>query len=91
MFDMKCDDCGRSCGQHAFVMTTEVISNPCPMHLRDTGRTKLTDDTSSIKYILCQKCYRKRGLPNVYASLNEGTLTFDDVERKEPYKDENEG
>lgn len=32
----------------------------------DNGEPKITDGNTHIRFLLCQKCYREMGLPNIY-------------------------
>ena len=66
MIELKCDRCGKDCGLQARVIDVHVISNPNPVNFEDTGAVKLTDDSTHIRYMLCQICYDKQGFPNPY-------------------------
>ena len=76
MVKVLCDKCGKDCELNALAITTEVIHNPCPVHLQDCGDLQITVDRSRIRYILCQKCYIGLSLPNVYETIREKELKF---------------
>lgn len=79
MVKVLCDKCGKDCGLNALAITTEVINNPCPVHLQDCGELQITCDHSRIRYILCQECYIGLGLPNVYSTIRNKKLEFRDT------------
>lgn len=83
MIKVFCDKCGKDCELNAFAITTEIIHNPCPVHLQDCGELKITGDHSKIRYVLCQDCYINLGLPNVYTTIREKILKFRDKEKAE--------
>lgn len=66
MIELKCDRCGENCGLNARVIDIHVVHNPNPVRFGDIGEIHLTDDNTHIRYILCQNCYGKQGLPNPY-------------------------
>ena len=66
MIELKCDRCGKNCDLQARVIGVHVISNPNPVRFDDIGEIRLTDDPTHIRYMLCQSCYDKQGLPNPY-------------------------
>lgn len=66
MIELKCDRCGRNCDLNASVIDIRVIHNPNPVRFSDIGEIRLTDDTTHIRYMLCQSCYAEQGLPNLY-------------------------
>lgn len=82
MIKVLCDKCGKDCELNALVITTEVIHNPCPVHLQDCGDLQITGDHSKIRYILCQECYINLGLPNVYSAIRNKKLEFRDIEKR---------
>lgn len=66
MIKLECDRCGENCDLNAYVITVDVIHNPNPVSFEDTGSIRLTDDTTHIRYMLCQECYKLLGFPNPY-------------------------
>lgn len=66
MIELKCDRCGKDCDLQARVIDVRVISNPNPVRLDDIGEVRLTDDDTHFRYMLCQNCYDKQGLPNPF-------------------------
>lgn len=66
MIELKCDRCGESCDLQARVIDVHVVSNPNPVRFEDIGEICLTDNSSHIRYMLCQKCYDKLRFPNPY-------------------------
>lgn len=66
MIELKCDRCGENCGLNASVIDIHVVHNPNPVRFGDIGEIRLTDDNTHIRYMLCQSCYDKQGLPNPY-------------------------
>lgn len=51
---------------NASVIDIHVVHNPNPVRFGDIGEIRLTDDNTHIRYMLCQSCYDKQGLPNPY-------------------------
>jgi len=79
MVQVICDKCGNGCGLNAYAITVDVIHNPKPSNIGDTyGKPILTDDTASMRFCLCQDCYRKLGFPNIYKVLRKGSMTEED-------------
>lgn len=76
MLELKCNRCKKDSGRIAYVMTTELIHNPTPQHIFDGGDIRITDTHHRIKYMLCQDCYIKTGLPNIYKAVEEEEVTF---------------
>lgn len=66
MIELKCDRCGKNCELNAYVLDVRVVHNPNPVRFDDIGEIRLTDDNTHIRYMLCQSCYDKQGLPNPY-------------------------
>lgn len=66
MIELKCDRCGENCGLNASVIDIHVVHNPNHVRFGDIGEIRLTDDNTHIRYMLCQSCYDKQGLPNPY-------------------------
>ena len=82
MVKVLCDKCGEDCELNALAITTEVIHNPCPVHLQDCGDLQITGDHTRIRYILCQECYIGLGLPNVYSTIRNKKLEFRDTTKR---------
>lgn len=66
MIELKCNRCGENCGLNAKVIDVRVVHNPNPVSFGDIGEIHLTDVNTHIRYMLCQSCYKKQGLPNPY-------------------------
>lgn len=82
MIHIECDKCGKDCGLNAFAFTVEVINNPCPVHIFDTGDLQITCDHTKMRMIVCQDCYRSFGFPNIHKAVREKKLTW-----REPKED----
>ena len=78
MLQMICDKCGADCGLIAYDVLIRVLHNPSPVCMGDTSEPKITCDNSSIRMLLCQDCYRKLGMPNIYTAIRKEKLTFRD-------------
>lgn len=78
MVKVFCDKCGVDCDLVSYVVSIEVIHNPCPVNIFDRGELKLTCDKSFLRMCLCQKCYRGLGLPNLYTSARDKKLSWRD-------------
>lgn len=78
MVKVFCDKCGMDCGLNAFVLTIQTIHNPNPVNISSFGSIKLTDDNTHIAMCLCQNCYRELKLPNIYSSVNKGTIVWNE-------------
>lgn len=63
MIKLFCDICGKDCGKGAFDLYVSVIHNPTPTNIHDTGKAKLTDDDTHVRYMLCDECYERTHLP----------------------------
>lgn len=84
MVKVICDKCQKDCELNAYVITVDVIHNPHPYNVKDTySKPSLTDDTASMRFCLCQDCYRQLGFPNIYKVLRKGKLTEEDWRDKE--------
>lgn len=67
MIKILCDKCGADCDRVSFAVSVSLIHNPSPLYVGDTGNPTLTDEPNKhVQFILCQDCYTKLGLPNVY-------------------------
>lgn len=73
MIKIVCDECGGDCDLVGYDLLIRSIHNPCPTHLSDTGNLSITCDKDVKRFVLCQKCYAKHMLPNIFM---EG-LVFD--------------
>jgi len=79
MLQVICDKCGNDCGPNAYCITVDVIHNPKPANIKDTyGKPSITDDTASIRFCVCQDCFRRLGMPNIYKVLRKGCITEED-------------
>lgn len=76
MIKVICDKCGGNCDRTAYDIQIGAIHNPTPLYANDTGEAKITDDNTRIRFVLCQKCYSKIGLPNIYKTANSGMIEF---------------
>ena len=83
MIKVFCDKCGCDCDLIAYPITVEVIHNPCPVHPLDVGKLQITCDNASMRFILCQKCYRKFGFPNIHKTVRTKRLDWRDVHDEE--------
>lgn len=83
MIQVICDKCHKDCDLNAYVITVNVIHNPCPVHFLDArSDIKLTDDNTAIRMCLCQECYRKLGFPNIYTVTRKEVLEWRESEVK---------
>lgn len=78
MIRVICDKCGVNCKRVAYHVEIQPIHNPTPIYCTDPGDLKITDDNTRIRFCLCQDCYRKLGLPNVYIAAERDELRFRD-------------
>lgn len=76
MIKLICDRCGEDCGLNGYDVLVNVLHNPVPTSMNDVGDPQITDDTTSLRMLLCQHCYKELGLPNVYTASMKGTVTF---------------
>lgn len=68
MVKLLCDKCGADCDLVGFDVRVNVLHNPTPHSVFEFGEPKITDDNTHIRFLLCQKCYREMGLPNIYVA-----------------------
>lgn len=80
MIKILCDRCGADCGRVGYEIRVASIHNPTPLHAKDLGDLRITDETAKYRFVLCQKCYRAMGFPNCYEVIEEGKLTFREAE-----------
>ena len=66
MIRLFCDRCKGDCDLCALDIQVNNIHNPVPHSVTDTGTPHLSDSYERKRFLLCQKCYREMGLPNVY-------------------------
>lgn len=66
MIKIICDECGGDCDLAGYDLLIRSIHNPCPTRLSDTGNLSITCDKEVKRFILCQKCYAKHILPNIF-------------------------
>lgn len=78
MIKIICDKCGQDCGLNAFLLTIETVNNPGPTHPFDSSELQITCDNRKVKAMLCQKCYRAHGLPNVHSCYRNKELVWRD-------------
>ena len=76
MIEVICDKCKKNCGLNAYAIKVELIHNPAPTHPLDGSDIKLTDDTAIMRMILCQECFGKMGMPNIYTVQRTKKLDF---------------
>ncbi len=76
MLKVLCDKCGKDCDKTAFELRVGVIHNPIPLDYSDEGDMRLTDTPDTIRFILCQDCYKAAGMPSVYKTTQEKKITF---------------
>lgn len=83
MIQVICDKCGADCERNAYEVRVSAIHNPTPLYALDVGDLKITSDNSKYRFILCQKCHRKMGFPNIYKVCETGELQFRDIGTEE--------
>lgn len=66
MIKIMCDKCGSDCDLVGYDIRINALHNPTPHSIFESGDPKLTDDKTHIRFVLCQECYRKMSLPNIY-------------------------
>jgi len=66
MIKIICDECGKDCDLCGYDILIRSIHNPCPVRLNDTGKLSITCDTEVKRFVLCQECYAKHHLPNIF-------------------------
>lgn len=78
MVRMFCDKCGVDCDAVAFDVVVTGIENPTPLHLFDLGEPRLSSTHNRYRFLLCQKCYRKMGFPNIFKVVENKKLEWRD-------------
>ena len=77
MIKVECDKCGKSVSRCSFEIRVLPLINTTPMYFNEGGDANLTcEGNKKIRFILCQDCYIKLGLPNVYAAHEDGKIVF---------------
>ena len=66
MIKIICDECGTDCDLCGYDILIRSIHNPCPVRLTDIGKLSITCDDNVKRFVLCQKCYAKHRLPNIF-------------------------
>lgn len=82
MIQVLCDKCEKNCDNNAYEIRVSAIHNPTPLYPLASGELKITDDNSRYRFILCQKCYREMGFPNIYKVCETKKLHFRDEQEK---------
>ena len=83
MLKMICDKCGADCDRIAYDVRVNVLHNPVPVVMTDSGEPKITCDNSRIRFLLCQNCYKQLGLPNIYKCVDKGEVVWRDEDESE--------
>ena len=77
MIKVVCDKCGADKDLVNYCVTVDLLHNHNPCSFTDThGKPEITCDRSSIRFILCQHCYKELKLPNIYTSLRKGDVVW---------------
>ena len=66
MLKMICDLCDKDCDLVSYDIQVYVLQNPVPHCIHSIGEPKITCDKTHMRLMLCQKCYAKLNLPNIY-------------------------
>lgn len=78
MILIECDKCGKAADRNAYEIQVASIHNPTPQYIGDIGNLRITDEPGSrIRFILCQECYRRIGLPNIYKCINKNRVDWE--------------
>ena len=67
MVKIICDKCGKECDHNAFDVFVNFLHDYIPTHCKETVKANIGDENTHIRFILCQDCYKKFGLPNPYS------------------------
>ena len=78
MVRIMCDRCGLDCNLVGYDVRVNVIHNPTPHSIFEFGEPKLTDDNTHVRFVLCQKCYWKFALPNIYMAKEAKRIVWRD-------------
>ena len=78
MIKVICDKCGKDCVRVGFEVAVSLIHNPVPLYPTDVGKLQITDDPARIRFILCENCYQKLGLPNIHQVIRGENLFEED-------------
>lgn len=65
MITMTCDRCGKT-GMTMFSISIHEASNPYPSHYDDASHGVGVHSSVHKTFMVCGKCYKKFGLPNIY-------------------------
>ena len=77
MIKVECDKCGESVSRCSYEIRVLPLINTNPMFFNDAGDATLTCEAEKkIRFILCQDCYAKICLPNVYWTHEKGEILF---------------
>lgn len=76
MIKVMCDKCGGDSGLSAYEIRISAIHNPAPQRWNDIGDLRITDDDHKIRFILCDGCYKKIGLPLFSKSVNDKNIVW---------------
>ena len=66
MIKVICDECGKDCDLVGYDLLIRSIHNPCPVRLSDIGDLSITCDNERKRFVLCQDCYAKHQMPNLF-------------------------
>lgn len=66
MIKLICDKCGKDCDLIARDIQVCNIINPIPHDVTDIGLPTISNSNERKRFLLCQNCYKKMGLPNLY-------------------------
>lgn len=70
MVKLICDKCGSDCDRIGYDVSVRALHNFIPYTKNDIGEPQITCDNSHVRFVLCQECYIKMGLP--YLCVQEG-------------------
>jgi hypothetical protein len=91
MIKVECDKCGKSVSRCSYEIRVLPLINTTPMYFNEGGEANLTCEADKkIRFILCQDCYAKIGLPNVYWAHDNNELLFRNPKYAEKDEGENE-
>lgn len=82
MIKMICDECGKDCDLCAYDVYLGSLHNPRPVRLSDIGEAQITCENTHIRFVLCQDCYAKHNLPNLWLSVEEKRLAWSEEDEK---------
>ena len=77
MIRLVCDKCRKDCDRTAYDILIRSVHNPVPVRFDDTECLSITDEPfNTIRFMVCQKCYREMKLPNVYECNSIGGIVW---------------